>query len=185
MHTYNFVPHLSGENFQIYTQELIINNYALLICSFLIEIVAIKTELSVIVHSYFILGTHDAQNCTTECFRPNTVNVSCAFPVNSTALGYLSILCFDNSSRVMFFAASRGDMSNSDLNISISGVPSGNYSVVVFDIGNSGVPPVLSADYDGSGWPYALAAGIQNVTVTEPGRSGDENENMTVKTEGK
>ena len=111
------------------------------------------------------------------------MNISCAFPENSGALGYLSILNFDNPSREMFFAASRDDMSNSDLNISVSGVPSNNYSVVFFDIGNSGVPPVLSDD-DGGGWPYVLAAGIENVTATDPGRSGDENENLTVTTEG-
>ena len=112
------------------------------------------------------------------------MNVSCAFPENSTALGYLSILCFDNSSHEMFFAASRDDMSNSDLNISVSGVPSGNYCVVIFDIGSKGIPPVLS-DADVSGWPCVLAAGIGNVTVTDPGGAVDGNKNITVTTEGK
>ena len=107
------------------------------------------------------------------------MNVSCAFPDNSVALGYLSILCFDNSSREIFVAASRDDMSNSDLNISISGVPSDNYTVAVFDIGNKGVPPILSDD------KYALAAGIENVTVIDPEGSGGEKENITITTEGK
>ena len=113
------------------------------------------------------------------------MNVSCAFPVNSDALGYLSILCFDNSSHEMFFAASRDGMYNSDLNISVSGIPSDNYSVVLFDIGNKGVPPVL-ADNNPNHRPYVLAAGIESVTVTDQGGSGDVNEDITVTTqEGK
>ena len=141
-----------------------------------VKIVAVKTELSVIVCFYSILGTHAAQNCTAnECSRPNTVNVSCAFPGTSVALGYLSILCFDNSSQI-FVAASRDDMSNSDLNISVSGVPSDNCTVVLFDIGNNGIPPVNNT---------VLAAGVENVTVTDPDSSGDEEESITVIPESK
>ena len=140
-------------------------------------IVTIKTELSVIVCFYSILGTHDAQNCTAnECSRPNTVNVSCAFPENSVALGYLSILCFDNSSREIFVVANRDDMSNSDLNISVSGVPSDNSTVVLFDIRNNGTPPVNNT---------MLAAGVENVIVTDPDSAGDEEENITVIPESK
>ena len=82
----------------------------------------------------------------------------------------------------MFFAANRDDMSNSDLNISISGVPSDNYSVVLFDIGKEGIPPLLSDD-NPDHRRYVLAAGIENVTVTDPGGSGGEKESITVTTE--
>ena len=101
------------------------------------------------------------------------MNVSCAFPGTSVALGYLSILCFDNSSREIFVAASRDDMSNSDLNISVSGVPSDNCTVVLFDID---IPPVNDT---------VLAAGVENVTVTDPDSAGDEEENITVIPESK
>ena len=104
------------------------------------------------------------------------MNVSCAFPGTSVALGYLSILYFDNSSHEIFVAASRDDMSNSDLNISVSGVPSDNSTVVLFDIGNNGIPPVNNT---------VLAAGVENVTVTDPDSAGDGEENITVIPESK
>jgi len=104
------------------------------------------------------------------------VNVSCAFPGTSVALGYLSILCFDNSSHEIFVAASRDDMSNSDLNVSVSGVPSDNCTVVLFDIGNNGIPPVNNT---------VLAAGVENVTVTDPDSAGNEEEEITVIPESK
>ena len=142
-----------------------------------VKIVAIKIELSVIICFCSILGTHDAQNCTAnECSRPNTVIVSCAFPGTSVALGYLSILSFDNSSHEIFVAASRNDMSNSDLNISVSGVPSDNSTVVLFDIGNNGIPPLNNT---------VLAAGVENVIVTDPDSSGDEEETITLIPESK
>ena len=145
-------------------------------------VLSIKTDCLLMFVSTPILGTHDAQNCTVnQSSRPNTVNVSCAFPETSVALGYLSILRFDNSSREIFVAATRDDMSNSDLNISVSGVPSDNYTVVIFDIGNNGRPLVNNT----GGRPYVLAAGIENVTVTDSDSSRDEEESITVIPESK
>ena len=65
----------------------------------------------------------------------------------------------------MFIVASRNDTSISDLKISVSGLHPDNYTVFVFDIGENGLPPVLSGDTN-----YAAEEKI--VTVTNPGEVG-------------
>ena len=64
---------------------------------------------------------------------------------NSEAKGYLTILCpRNNSSQEMFVVANRTDMSSSTLNISVPGIPSNDYTVIVYDLRSDGLPPVLS-----------------------------------------
>ena len=60
-------------------------------------------------------------------------------------MGYLSILSSKtNFSQEMFFIASRHNTTSSNLNISVSGVPQDNYTVVVYDLGENGLPPLLA-----------------------------------------
>ena len=81
-------------------------------------------------------------------------------------MGYLSILCSKtNPYQEMFVIANRDNVSSSDLNISVSGIPPDDYTVVVFDLGMNGVPPVLSGNIN-----YA-AAEEENITVTNPGEA--------------
>ena len=109
------------------------------------------------------LGTHEAQACAaTNCSRPGTINISCNFSENSTAKGYLSILCSkSNSSQEVFVVANRRNTSSSDLKIAVTGIPSDEYNVFVYDIGNDHLP-VLSDENNS----YVLAAEEENVTVT-------------------
>lgn len=65
----------------------------------------------------------------------------------------------------MFVVASRNDTSISDLKISLSGVHPDNYTVFVFELGENGLPPVLSGDTN-----YAAEEKI--VTVTNLGEAG-------------
>ena len=77
-------------------------------------------------------------------------------------MGYLSVLSSEtNTSREMFVVANRHDMSSSDLEVSVSGVPPDNYSVIVYDIESNGLP-VLSTDKN----PFVLYAEEANVAVT-------------------
>ena len=81
-------------------------------------------------------------------------------------MGYLSILCSKtNTYQEMFVIANRDNMSSSDLNISVPGVIPDNYTVVVFDLGRNGVPPVLSGDIN-------YAAAEENITVTNSAEAG-------------
>ena len=81
-------------------------------------------------------------------------------------MGYLSVLSSEtNTSREMFIVASRDDMSSSDLEISVSGIPPDNYSVIVYDIESNGLP-VLSNETNSS---FVLFAEEKDVAViTEP-----------------
>ena len=80
-------------------------------------------------------------------------------------MGYLSILCSKtNPYQEMFVIANRDNVSSSALNISVSGIPPDNYTVVVFDLGMNGVPPVLSGNIN-------YAAAEENITVTNPRES--------------
>ena len=80
-------------------------------------------------------------------------------------MGYLSILSSEtNTSREMFIVASRDDMSSTDLEISVSGIPPDNYSVIVYDIESDGLP-VLSDETNS----FVLCAEEKDVAViTEP-----------------
>ena len=111
------------------------------------------------------IGTHEVQSCVA-----NNSSINCTFSENSKAKGYLSILCLKtNSSQGRFFVANR--TSSSEVKISFSGLPHGDYTVVVFDLGSNGLP-VLS---DGSN-PYVLAAEENNITVTNPAEAGGKEE---------
>ena len=105
------------------------------------------------------LGTHEVQICVaSNSSQPGTVNISCTFSENSGARGFLSVLSSEtNTSREMFVVANRYDMSRSDLNTSVSGVPPDNYSVIVID----GLP-VVSNDTN----PFTLYAEENDVAVT-------------------
>ena len=113
-----------------------------------------------------LVGTHEVQTVqANSCSKPGIVTISCTFAENSTAMGYLSVLHPKvNSSQEMFVVANRLDTSSADLNISVPGVPPGDYTVIIFDLGSSGLP-VLSAATN----PYTRSAGeCDNVTVVEP-----------------
>ena len=113
------------------------------------------------------IGTHDVQTCiANNCSKPGTVNITCNFTENSNAMGYLPILSSNtNPSDEMFFVASRHDITSSELNISIPGVFPDDYTVIVFDLGRNGLPPMLSGNIN-----YA-AAEDENITVTNPGEA--------------
>ena len=119
------------------------------------------------VHRSQLLGTHEVQTVdANNCSRPGVVNVSCTFADNSRAMGYLSILCPNtNSSQEMFVVANRSDTLSADLDISVPGVPPGDYMVTVFDLQSNGLPVLSSVTNQ-----YTRSAGERdNVTVIEQG----------------
>ena len=82
--------------------------------------------------------------------------------MSSEALGYLPILSSKtNLSQEMFVVASRVDFSSSDLNISITGVYPDNYTVIIYDLGSNGLPPMLAGDIN-------YPAEEESTTVTNP-----------------
>ena len=117
--------------------------------------------------SSFNSGTHEVQTCSFNShFRPGTVNIDCNFTENSNAMGYLPVLSsITNSSLEIFVVAGRLDTTSSALNISVSGIPPDNYTVVVFDLARNGLPPALSGNIN-----YA-AVEEENITVTNPGEA--------------
>ena len=119
------------------------------------------------------IGTHNVQSVSANnCSMPGVVNISCTFAEKSTSMGYLSILLPQlkaNSSNGMFVVANRSDVVNADLDISVPGVPPGDYVVIVFDLESSGLP-VLSTSIN----PYTLSAGEEeNITVINQGDEGN------------
>ena len=90
-------------------------------------------------------------------------------------MGYLSILCpSDNSSQEeIFVVADKRDAVSTDLNIhaglniSVPGVPPGDYMIAAFDLESSGLPELSTATN-----PYTRSAGGDNTTVIEPGYEG-------------
>ena len=111
------------------------------------------------------LGTHEVHMCVANnCSTGGRVNISCNFTDGSKAKGYLSILCPQNISvDELFVVANRNDRSSPELNVSVPWVRPNNYTVVVFDLQNDGLPPVLSGDIN-----YA-AEREENVNVTDSG----------------
>ena len=87
-------------------------------------------------------------------------------------MGYLSILFpNDNSSQEIFVVADKRNAVNTGLNISaglnisVPGVPPGDYMVAVFDLESSGLPELSSVDNQ-----YTRSAGKRdNITVIEQG----------------
>jgi len=123
--------------------------------------------------SYIIfqfIGSHEIQSLSaSNCSRPGVVNISCTFAENSRAMGFLSILYPKaNSSQEMFVVANRRDAVSAGLNIStglnisVPGVPPGDYVVIVFDLGSSGLPVLSTATN-----PYVRSAGESDITVLE------------------
>ena len=112
------------------------------------------------------IGSHEIQSLSASNFsRSGVVNISCTFVENSRAVGYLSILHPKaNSSQEMFVVANRHDVISADLNISVLGVPPGDYIVIVFDLQSSGLPVLSTATN-----PYVRSAGESDITVLEPG----------------
>ena len=94
------------------------------------------------------------------------MNVSCTFAENSRAMGYLSILCPNtDSSQEIIVVANRRDAVSVGLNISVPGVPPGDYVVIVFDLDGSGLPVLSTATN-----PYVRSAGERdNISVIEQG----------------
>ena len=112
------------------------------------------------------LGTHEVQTCAINTYsRPGTVNISCNFTENSKAIGYLPILSSKtNFSQEMFVIASGRDATSSNLNISVPGLSQDNYTVVVYDLGGNGLPPLLEGH---TNYP----AEEENVIITDLGEA--------------
>jgi len=81
-------------------------------------------------------------------------------------MGFLSIIHPKAiSSQKIFVVANRHDAFNAVLNISVPGVPPGDYLVTVFDLEGSGLPVLATATN-----PYTRSAGEGvSITVTESG----------------
>ena len=120
-----------------------------------------------------LLGTHEVQTVdANNGSRPGVVNVSCTFAENSRAMGYLSILFNYDSSQEMFVVADKRDATSADLNISaglnisVPGVPPGDYMVAVFDLESSGLPVLSSVANQ-----YTRSAGEgDDITVLKQGK---------------
>ena len=112
------------------------------------------------------IGSHEIQSLSaSNSSRLGVVNISCNFAVNSRAMGFLLILHPKaNSSQEMFVVANRRDAVSAGLNISVPGVPPGDYVVIVFDLESSGLPVLSTATN-----PYVRSAGESDITVLEPG----------------
>jgi len=112
------------------------------------------------------IGTHHIQTIKASSWTTGgRVNISCTFTKHSRATGYLSILQSKAiSSQEIFVVANRHDAFSAVLNISVSGVPPGDYLVTVFDLESSGLPVLSTATN-----PYVRSAGESDITVLEPG----------------
>ena len=64
----------------------------------------------------------------------------------------------------MFVVANRHYTTSSDLNISVPGLSQDNYTVVVYDLGGSGLPPLLEGH---TNYP----AEDENVIITDLGEA--------------
>jgi len=66
----------------------------------------------------------------------------------------------------MFIVANRHDniIVGTDLNISVPGVPPGDYVVIAFDLERSGLPVLATATN-----PYVRSTAERDITVLEPG----------------
>ena len=89
---------------------------------------------------------------------PGAVNVSCTFAMNSQALGCLVVLHPWNTTQTEIFGyAARGSSHAPTANVTIPGVPRGNYTMLVFD-----------GEYNGL-LSERPAIAPQNITVTAGG----------------
>ena len=106
----------------------------------------------------WFLGTFDIKTALVNNISPGAVNVICTFTTNSQALGCLVVLHPWNKTQTEIFAyAARDNRHVPTVNITIHGVPRGNYTVLVFD-----------GEYNGLLSERAATA-PQNITVTDGG----------------
>ena len=84
-----------------------------------------------------ILGTYDVQQTTSlsNPVRPGTLNVTCVFASNSSALGCLSIIREMSSVTESFHA-----IAQSNNTLSVGDLDVGNYAIMTFDIEQNGLP---------------------------------------------
>ena len=74
----------------------------------------------------------DIQTALVNSNSPGAVNVMCTFAMNSQALGFLVVLHPWNTTQTEIFAyAARDNRHAPTANITIHGVPRGNYTVLV------------------------------------------------------
>ena len=82
----------------------------------------------------FSKGTFDIKTAWVNTNSPGAVNVICTFAMNSQALGCLVVLHPWNITQTEIFAyAARDNRRAPTANITIHGVPRGNYIILVFD----------------------------------------------------
>ena len=104
------------------------------------------------------LGTFDANTAVAKYHSFGVVNVIRTFANNSQALGCLVVLHPWNTTQTEIFAyGARDCISAPTANVTIHGVPRGNYTVLVFDGEYNGLPS------------EQVAITPQNVTVTDGG----------------
>ena len=84
-----------------------------------------------------ILGTYEVQQTTSlsNPVRPGTLNVTCVFASNSSALGCLSIIREMSSVTESFHA-----IAQSKITLSVGDLDVGNYTIMTFDIEQNGLP---------------------------------------------
>ena len=103
----------------------------------------------------FSKGTFDIKRAWVNNISPGAVNVICTFAMNSQALGCLVVLHPRNTTQTEIFAyAARDNRHAPSANMTIYGVPKGNYIMLVFD-----------GEYNGLLSEQAAIA-PQNITVT-------------------
>ena len=103
-------------------------------------------------------GTFDIKTVQVNTNSPGAVNIICTFATNSPALGCLVVLHPWNTTRnEIFVYAARDNRHAPTTNITIHGVPRGNYTMLVFD-----------GEYNGF-LSEQTAIAPQNITVTAGG----------------
>ena len=118
----------------------------------------VKDTIMQLIISLFSKGTFDIKTARVDTNSPGVVNVICTFATNSQALGCLVVLHPWNTTRNEIFAyAARDNRHSPTSNITIYGVPRGNYTMLVFD-----------GEYNGLLSERAAIA-PQNITVTAGG----------------
>ena len=117
-----------------------------------------KDTIMQLIFSLFSKGTFDIKTAWVNTNSTGAVNVICTFVTNSQALGCLVVLHPWNTTRNEIFAyAARDNRHTPTSNITIYGVPRGNYTMLVFD-----------GEYNGLLSERAAIA-PQNITVTAGG----------------
>ena len=130
-------------------------------CTF--STVLINFRNMIVITLLFFKGTFDIQTALVNSNSPGAVNVICTFATNSQALGCLVVLHSWNTTQTEIFAyAARDNRHAPTANISIHGVPRGNYTVLVFDGEYNGLPSERAAITP------------QNITVTDGGLDSEK-----------